>query len=65
MKCEFCGEDTRGGVGDYFEVVGWEQVRESGGANKITKRKRTGKVAHKHCMDELLAGRSLDQGKMF
>lgn len=66
MRCEFCDEPVlNGGVGTYYEITGWEQVREHGGANKIALRQRTGKVAHKFCMDERLAGRSPDQGKMF
>lgn len=65
MKCDLCGEDVREYVGSYFEVNGWEQVREGGGANKIAKRKRTGKVAHKNCMEAELDGRSVNQGNLF
>lgn len=65
MDCEYCGEPVTAIVGSYFEISGWEQVREKGGANKIAKRKRTGKIAHKRCMEDLIAGNSPDQGTMF
>lgn len=65
MKCDLCGDDIFEYVGTYYEVTGWEQVREHGGANKIAKRQRTGKAAHKSCMEAVLDGRSIDQGTMF
>lgn len=65
MNCDLCDEPVTVIVGSYFEVTGWEQVREKGGANKIAKRKRTGKIAHKRCMEDLIAGNSPDQGHLF
>ena len=49
--CVVCGEhvDTRQ-TGWYRQVIGWEQVRGQGGANKIARRETTGQVMHIGCM---------------
>lgn len=62
-RCDDCG---RGPLnlsmpGLYFEVYGWEEQRSQGGANKITLRKRTGRVICGGCMADRRAGISRDQ----
>jgi len=54
-SCTVCGRDVRlTSRGWCREVSGWEEVRKGGGANKIMRRKTTGKVAHYSCLtDEL------------
>ena len=51
--CAFCKQplDTRAGRGSYREVAGWEPLRTGGGANKIAAGVRTGRYAHKYCVD--------------
>lgn len=49
-RCVVCGDvvDVRG-TGWYRQVMGWEQVRRKGGANKISQRETTGQVMHQAC----------------
>ena len=46
-----CGDpvDQRG-TGWYRQVIGWEEKRKGGGANKIAGRVTTGQVLHRACM---------------
>ena len=52
--CEVCGTAVNhhrhdGSVA--ASISGWEVLRAEGGANSITHRQRTGKWAHKACLD--------------
>lgn len=51
VKCEDCGETLNLNYPFNLQrqVTGWEQVRQSGGANKIVGRKTTGKWRHTAC----------------
>lgn len=58
--CEYCGREVRNAPGgNCRQVTGWEELRGQGGANKITDRKETGKVAHFVCIKERQAGLDL------
>jgi hypothetical protein len=51
VKCEDCGDPVDLGYPYNLQrqVTGWEQVRQSGGANKIVGRETTGKWRHTAC----------------
>lgn len=52
MICALCDQPIHGGaLGHYRMVVGWEQIRRGGGANKIARREETGDWAHRGCVD--------------
>ena len=53
-KCSICQE--RPPDPKWREVVGWEEIRAQGGANKIAHRKETGRVICPECMYALDAG---------
>ena len=63
-KCVACGEvvDTRG-YGWYRQVIGWEEKRRDGGANKISGRETTGQLLHHGCMTK--QRQHPGQGSMF
>jgi hypothetical protein len=49
--CVRCGEEVRMNTyGHYRQIIGWEETRNKGGANKITDRVTTGQVMHRACM---------------
>lgn len=50
--CAVCGDEVKVGKrqGWAREVIGWEEVRSSGGANKIMLRNVTGRVMHMVCI---------------
>jgi hypothetical protein len=50
LRCDVCDLPVRPGK-FYREITGWEELREGGGANKITLRTETGKVRCQPCMD--------------
>lgn len=52
--CEICGGDVSGQSPNYRLVVGWEQIRRTGGANKIARRHELGKWAHRDCVENPL-----------
>lgn len=51
--CLFCGKpiDTRQRTGWMRKIIGWEEVRSRGGANKIVRREPTGGAAHSICVE--------------
>ena len=52
-RCVVCGDTVDvHQSGWYRQVIGWEQVRSQGGANKISIRQTTGQVMHFACMDK-------------
>lgn len=62
-RCWFCQED----VDDRAcrMVIGWEEPRRAGGANKIMLRQATGDMAHKTCVEAARLDRNRDQTAMF
>lgn len=52
MICPWCNEtvDTRRS-GAMRRIIGWEEIRSGGGANKIAYREEVGVWAHKPCVD--------------
>lgn len=48
--CVRCGKFVTMETGAYRQVLGWEELRHQGGANKITDREPTGQVMHRGCM---------------
>jgi len=49
--CTYCGEQVKPGQsGVHREITGWEELRASGGANKIVDREETGRWAHRSCV---------------
>ena len=52
MECPWCGEvvDSRK-HGAMRRVIGWEETRGGGGANKIAFRHEVGVWAHKTCVE--------------
>jgi hypothetical protein len=58
--CHFCGLAVS--ANGYREITGWEKVRGQGGANAVTLRDETGRVACTVCIDRLKHGVSPDQG---
>lgn len=64
-KCMFCGKPVDSSTpGSYREVRGWERVRSDGGANAITERQETGRVACRHCIDMRKVGINPAQGAL-
>lgn len=61
--CVKCGEHVVMQTGAYRQVIGWEEVRKSGGANKVTERVTTGQVMHRSCM--VKRNHHPGQGEMF
>jgi len=52
ITCWFCKATVNPAQsGVYRRVVGWEQTRRGGGANKIALRDETGDWAHRDCVD--------------
>lgn len=54
IHCWFCDEElalTRHVSGTMREITGWEELRRGGGANKIVRRRTTGKWAHRACVE--------------
>lgn len=49
--CDVCGLPVRSQPGSLREVVGWEELRAAGGANKIMHRLETGRTAHFRCIE--------------
>ena len=52
IQCAWCGEEVntrKSGV--LRRIVGWEETRSSGGANKIMFRQELGIWAHKTCVE--------------
>jgi len=47
--CVECGEEVTMRAGAYRQIVGWEELRKDGGANKIVDRVTTGQVMHHAC----------------
>ena len=63
-NCVACGDPvTTTGYGWYRQVIGWEEVRKGGGANKIGGRETTGQVLHRGCMTK--QRQHPGQGSMF
>jgi hypothetical protein len=63
VLCSFCRQreaDQR-----FREVIGWEQLRTAGGANRIIGRKATGRVACTSCMIDVRAGLQPGTPKLF
>jgi hypothetical protein len=52
IPCVWCGEavDTRR-AGALRRIIGWQENRVGGGANKIMFRQEVGVWAHKHCAE--------------
>lgn len=44
--------DTRAGHGAYREVSGFEPIRKGGGGNTVKFAQRTGRYAHKLCVEK-------------
>lgn len=63
--CSICGEpvDDRA-RGTYREITGWERVRDAGGANAITVRRETGRVACPPCIARVKSGVAPTQGRL-
>jgi hypothetical protein len=63
-RCPFCRKDVL--MEDLYlhEITGWESERKQGGANVIHLRQRTGKKAHRVCVDKAKQGRT-DQAPLF
>jgi hypothetical protein len=54
VLCFQCGDPVEWRrVGAHREVIGWEEIRSDGGANKIVGRKETGRWAHKSCVGQV------------
>ena len=51
IYCDVCGRPVTPRAPNYRQVIGWEQVRKSGGANAIALRKELGIWAHHGCLD--------------
>ncbi len=50
--CVNCGQGVNvNGSGWLREIMGWEETRRQGGANKIVGRVVTGRVMHKSCQN--------------
>lgn len=56
VRCSFCGAEIPNRGTWYREVRGWERVRSQGGANQITHREETGRVACAACGSAIRAG---------
>ena len=56
--CPFCQQQTDSFPSSAlsYEVIGWERTRHQGGTNALALRKRTGTVAHAHCVDKAKQG---------
>lgn len=54
IECPFCGQEIRYSRRSTVvrEVTGWVAPREGGGTNHIRKPVPTGRIAHRHCLDE-------------
>lgn len=50
-RCALCGESFTRTDAVCREVQGWERLRDQGGANSIARRKETGRLAHKTCVE--------------
>lgn len=51
IRCAWCGEEVNTRKqGVLRRIVGWEETRGGGGANKIMFRQEVGLWAHKHCV---------------
>ncbi len=51
IVCEICHGELAAAAPNYRLVVGWEQIRGGGGANKITRRAELGRWAHRDCVE--------------
>lgn len=61
--CAFCPEPVSDDDQDaYREVVSWVHGPKLDGPKL---REQTGRVAHKHCIDNLVAGQAPDQPELF
>jgi hypothetical protein len=54
--CSVCERELEPAETVYREVSGWERVRQQGGANAITLRRESGRLACKACIDRRVAG---------
>lgn len=63
MICSACGKPVHDGERNtmFVEVIGWTRRRAQGGANQITFRRETGKVAHGRCISAQRQGISPNQ----
>jgi len=50
--CEDGPVDVRPGHGAYREVSGWEPIRSGGGGNTVMHAVRTGRYAHRLCVEK-------------
>lgn len=50
-RCAVCDRPFRAAETIMREVRGWERLRAQGGANAITRREETGRLAHRGCIE--------------
>lgn len=50
-RCAFCEREFKKTDAVCREVTGWERLRDQGGANSIARRRETGRLAHKTCVE--------------
>jgi hypothetical protein len=64
--CDLGMVDTRPGHGGYRETLGWEPIRSGGGGNVNRLATRTGRYAHRLCIDKAKgeAKQNPDQGSL-
>jgi hypothetical protein len=64
MLCSFCGK--RDADPRFEEIIGWVRTRRAqGGANAITARKPTGRVACTSCLIDIRTGLPPNTPKLF
>jgi len=51
ISCSLCGAPIGAREQVYHEVLGFERDRKQGGTNALRCRRRTGKIAHRFCVD--------------
>lgn len=61
--CDLCG--LRPVHEDYREITGWEKLRAQGGANHITARRETGRLACSECITRMRRGLALNQEQLW
>jgi hypothetical protein len=50
-RCAICQREFTATDSVCREITGWERLRDQGGANSIARRKETGRLAHRTCVE--------------
>jgi len=63
--CDLCRKVLDVKLPHYHQEIGWTRPRHGGGTNALAMREKTGKLAHKECVELGKARIHLAQGTMF